>query len=111
MPVHKVTRTDSTFEIFQTSEVNSRVQLAFASLVDPDFEKNKIVAQGLFQDGLDLRMKRTDLPGDDPQRTTNPNCGAIFWDGPDIIYRIVNVTTVSFINSGYQPELARIRLV
>ncbi len=43
------------------------------------------------QQQVDVKQRRSDLPNDDPDKTTNPNRLDLFWDGPDLIGRGLTV--------------------
>lgn len=66
--------------------------------------KVAILLASLLQDEEDTVVKRSDLPSDEPTRTTNPNRTNIFWQGGNIVTRS-NIITVEFVDGKYVPTV------
>lgn len=51
---------------------------------------------GKAQEFLDSRTPLTDLPIDDPDRTIDPALPNLFWDGSDLVCRMILLSDVRF---------------
>ena len=61
------------------------------------------------QDYFDVRILRTDLPDDEPTKTTDAVRPDLFWDGADLVGRGVVVTDVVWDGTTYGVSLRRAR--
>lgn len=73
-----------------TDSVTSRTYL-FADLVGATAAEKAADLQARIQADLDVRTPLAGLPTDDPEKTTDPALPCLFWDGPDLVGRDVEV--------------------
>jgi len=92
--VHKVIKTDTLVTVFKRG--NQSITINYVDLVGDNQKAKALDLQGRLQDYLDVRMKKSDMASDDPDKTTNPNKKAMFWDGDNLVGRntLVTVTLV-----------------
>ncbi|KKN63162.1 hypothetical protein LCGC14_0504320 [marine sediment metagenome] len=112
MPVHKIESTGTHVRLWKESVVSGRLEIDVVALLTEQEGNNVKVAALVkmqLQDFLDVRIKRTDLPSDEPTRTSNPNREDFFWDGPDLVSRPVIVSVVVWDGECYAVTLRRAR--
>ena len=59
------------------------------------------------QQQVDVKQPRSGLPNDDPDKTTNPNRPDLFWDGPDLIGRAIDVY-VNWVGGEYVVQVRKV---
>ncbi len=87
----------------------TEVTVADAELMvisDPTPERIAMVMQTLLQLEIDSRIRRNQLPNDEPTKSVDPDQENIFWDGTDIVTRS-DIITVSHVNGKYRATIRR----
>lgn len=81
------------------------------TLIDQGGNHTKVAAaiKTLWQDAIDVRIKRNTLPMEDEARQVNPNREDFFWDDRDLVARSVIVEDVVWDGTRYIPTLRRAR--
>ncbi len=112
MPVHRIESTGTHVRLWKSSNVANRTEIDVVALLTQQGGDNLKVAaliKSQLQDALDVVIRRTDLPADDPARITNPNRPDFFWDGPDLVARPVIVESVVWDGIVYVISLRKAR--
>ena len=111
MPVHKIVSHATRVQLWMDSGGPRSdfdiVQMFIDEGADHLRVANQIKLQ--MQDDIDVRIKRSDMPHDDPARQSNPNRPDFFWDGPDLVARSVIVEDVVWDGTRYVPALREAR--
>ena len=111
MPIHKINVTDSFVEVFVSSDRSIRLDYASFDLTQQS-ERGRL--KGLIQAFLDTRQRLNTLPGDDPDRSTDPARPDLFWDGPgqpgntDLVSRPIEVGEITWDGSRVNVPLKRL---
>lgn len=74
------------------------LEITYADYPGIDLEAKLPAVQSFLQDWYDVKIKRSTLPQDDPDRQSDPALPYKFWSGGDIVYRGTLVTV--FIENG-----------
>lgn len=88
--IHKVEKSDTEMRVWQDA-VTMHVY-GFADLIGATDSERAADLQARIQADLDVRIPRSMLTGDDPDKATNPAQPDLFWDGADLVARSVIVT-------------------
>jgi len=113
MPVHRIESTATHVRLWKDKNVSSRTEIDIVQmLIDQGGAGNELKVAGvikqLLQDSLDLTVARNTLPGDDPDKTTNPDLPWHFWAGGNITFRGVLVVDVVWDGTTYGVTLKRL---
>ncbi len=110
MPVHRIESTSTHVRLWKDSSIAGRKEVdVVAELTKQGGDNVKVAAfiKAELQAHLDVRQNRSDLPNDDPDKTTNPKRLDLFWDGGNLVGRGVIVTNVVWDGTTYAVSLRR----
>lgn len=103
MPVHKIQLVPGGIRVYTDANI-------YFEGVAADFPGNRAAKEAALkvalQDWLDVRQPISDLPDDDPDKTTDPARPDLFWDGGDLVGRGVLVTDVTITGAGQNVEVS-----